>query len=53
MDVRLLDDVEATHDHGVGVREIRKSKGAEDFEAVWEFVKRQLGIEVPAEGVAA
>jgi len=53
VDVRLLDDVEATHDHGVGVREIRKSKGAEDFEAVWEFVKRQLGIEVPAEGVAA
>src|SRR3954453_6925818 len=34
VDVRLLDDIEATHDHGVGVMEIRKSRGAEDFSAV-------------------
>ena len=42
VDVRLLDDIEATHDHGVGVCEIRKSRGAEDFAAVWEYVKQQL-----------
>jgi chromosome partitioning protein len=42
VDVRLLDDIEATHDHGVGVMEIRKSRGAEDFAAVWDYVKQQL-----------
>jgi chromosome partitioning protein len=44
VDVRLLDDIEATHDHGVGVCEIRKSKGAEDFGAVWEYVKQQIQL---------
>lgn len=44
VDVRLLDDIEATHDHGVGVMEIRKSRGAEDFSAVWDYVKQQLGM---------
>jgi chromosome partitioning protein len=46
VDVRLLDDIEATHDHGVGVCEIRKSRGAEDFAAVWEYVKQQLELGV-------
>ena len=45
VDVRLLDDIEATHDHGVGVMEIRKSRGAEDFAAVWDYVKQQLGMD--------
>jgi chromosome partitioning protein len=54
VDVRLLDDIEATHDHGVGVCEIRKSKGAEDFGAVWEYTKRQMQLDtVSAEGGAA
>ena len=44
VDVRLLDDIEATHDHGVGVIEIRKSRGAEDFTAVWDYIKQQLGM---------
>ncbi len=46
VDVRLLDDIEATHDHGVGVCEIRKSRGAEDFAAVWEYVRQQLELGV-------
>lgn len=46
VDVRLLDDIEATHDHGVGVCEIRKSRGAEDFAAVWEYVKQQLEFDL-------
>jgi chromosome partitioning protein len=44
VDVRLLDDIEATHDHGVGVCEIRRSRGSEDFAAVWDYVKHQLEL---------
>ncbi len=54
VDVRLLDDIEATHDHGVGACEIRRSRGAEDFGAVWEYVKQQMLIgSAVAEGAAA
>lgn len=54
VDVRLLDDIEATHDHGVGACEFRRSRGAEDFGAVWEYVKQQMQIgSVAAEEVAA
>jgi chromosome partitioning protein len=45
VDVRQLDDIESTHDHGVGVCELRKSRAAEDFGCVWDFVKQQLAIE--------
>ena len=44
VDIRLLDDIEATHDHGVGVCEIRRSRGAEDLAAVWDYVKQQLEL---------
>lgn len=54
VDVRLLDDIEATHDHGVGACEFRRSRGAEDFGAVWEYVKQQMQIgSVTAEEAAA
>lgn len=54
VDVRLLDDIEATHDHGVGTCEFRRSRGAEDFGAVWEYVKQQMQIgSVAAEEAAA
>ena len=45
MDVRLLDDIEATHDLGVGAIEIRRSKAIEDIRAVWAFVCHQLNLE--------
>ncbi|SDD96648.1 ParA family protein [Belnapia rosea] len=45
VDVRQLDDIESTHDHGVGVCELRKSRAAEDLGSVWDFVKQQLAFE--------
>jgi chromosome partitioning protein len=54
VDVRLLDDIEATHDHGVGACEFRRSRGAEDFGAVWDYVKQRMQIgSVAAEEAAA
>lgn len=54
VDVRLLDDIEATHDHGVGACEFRRSRGAEDFGAVWDYMKQQMQIgSVTAEETAA
>jgi chromosome partitioning protein len=44
IDVRLLRDIEATADHGLGLNEIRGVKGLDDLEAVWEFVKKGLGV---------
>jgi chromosome partitioning protein len=48
VDVRLLDDIEATHDLGVGAIEIRRSKAIEDIRAVWLFVCHQLHLEPAA-----
>lgn len=44
IDVRQLEDVQATHRHGVGVNEIRKAKGVEDMEGVWDFVRHELEL---------
>jgi chromosome partitioning protein len=44
VDVRQLDDIESTHDHGVGVCELRKSRAADDLSCVWDFVKLQLAL---------
>lgn len=49
VDVRQLDDIESTHDHGVGVCELRKSRAAEDFGCVWDFVRQQLALEEVAQ----
>ncbi len=46
IDVRQLEDIQATHRHGVGVIEIRKAKGAEDMEGVWDFVRHELELSV-------
>jgi len=45
VDVRMLDDIEATHDLGVGAIEIRRSKAIDDIRAVWLFVCHQLHLE--------
>jgi chromosome partitioning protein len=45
VDVRNLRDIEATHDHGLGINEFGgKVKGAEDLEAVWQYVQKTMGI---------
>jgi chromosome partitioning protein len=45
MDIRQLEDVQACHSMGLGVREMAKSKAEVDFRGVWDFVCGQLGIE--------
>ena len=44
VDVRLLRDLEATHEFGVGINELSGAKGADDMEAVWDFVRKAVGI---------
>jgi chromosome partitioning protein len=45
IDVRDLRDIEATHDHGLGINEFGgKAKGSDDVEAVWQYVRKALEI---------
>jgi chromosome partitioning protein len=44
MDVRHLADIDSTHDHGLGINEFSAVKGGEDFEGVWDFVRKELGL---------
>jgi chromosome partitioning protein len=44
VDVRQLRDIEATHDHGLGINEFSKAKGADDLEAVWEFIRKAMEV---------
>lgn len=46
IDVRLLDDVAASGDIGLGVLEMAKSKSAEDYQGVWDFLQGELGIKL-------
>jgi chromosome partitioning protein len=45
VDVRDLRDIEATHDHGLGINEFGgKAKGGDDVEAVWQYVRKAMEI---------
>jgi chromosome partitioning protein len=45
IDVRDLRDIEATHDYGLGINEFGgKAKGADDVEAVWEYVRKAMEV---------
>jgi chromosome partitioning protein len=45
VDVRDLRDIEATHDHGLGVNEFGgKAKGGDDIEAVWQYIRKAMEI---------
>jgi chromosome partitioning protein len=44
VDVRQLRDIEATNSYGVGINEFNHAKGAEDLEAVWDFVRETMGL---------
>ena len=44
VDIRQLRDIEATHDYGLGINELGGAKGTDDIEAVWEFVRKAMGI---------
>lgn len=43
-DIRDLEDIQRTHYNGLGVIEVRGALGREDFEGVWDFVVRELGL---------
>jgi chromosome partitioning protein len=42
--IRQLEDIQTTHEVGVGVLEMNRAKGADDFEAVWDFVRNMIGL---------
>jgi chromosome partitioning protein len=44
IDIRQLRDIEATNSYGVGINEFDRAKGAEDLEAVWDFVREAIGL---------
>jgi chromosome partitioning protein len=45
VDVRDLRDIEATHDHGLGINEFGgKTRGTDDVEAVWQYVRKAMEI---------
>jgi chromosome partitioning protein len=44
IEVRDLEDIQMTYDHGLGVAEVRGAAGSEDVKGVWEFVSQQMGI---------
>lgn len=42
--VRQLEDIQSTHQFGVGICEIDRAKGADDLESVWDFVRNMMGL---------
>jgi len=42
--VRQLESIQATHEVGVGIKEIAGAKGTEDFEALWDFTRNMLRL---------
>jgi chromosome partitioning protein len=44
IEVRDLEDIQMTYDHGLGVGEVKGAVGADDFKGVWEFVAQQMEL---------
>ncbi|MFC5313827.1 ParA family protein [Azospirillum rugosum] len=44
VDVPRYEDIQNAAEVGLGVAEVRRAKGVEDFMAVWNFVRGELGI---------
>lgn len=42
--VRQLEDIQNTHQFGVGICEIDRAKGADDLESAWDFVRNMMGL---------
>ena len=43
-DIPRLEDIPLSHQCGLGVSEIKRGKGAEDYAAVWNHVRNQIGL---------
>jgi hypothetical protein len=44
VDIRHLSDIDGCHLHGLGINEFSGVKGAEDFEAAWDFVRKEVNL---------
>lgn len=44
VDIRDLEDIQATHDNGLGVLEVRGANGVQDLRGVWAFVRNEMGL---------
>lgn len=44
IEVRDLEDIQMTYDHGLAVGEVKGAAGAEDFRGVWQFVAQRMGL---------
>jgi chromosome partitioning protein len=44
VDIPRYEDIPSTTDVGLGVIEVKGGKGAEDYAAVWDYIRRELGI---------
>ena len=44
VEIRDLEDIKFCNDEGIGIMELRNGAGQADFEAVWHFVRAQLGL---------
>jgi len=42
--IRQLEDIQTTHEVGVGVLEMNRASGVDDFESLWDFVRNMLGV---------
>ena len=43
-DIPRVEDIPLSHQCGLGVSEIKKAKGAEDYAAVWNHIRNQIGL---------
>ncbi|MBE9607297.1 ParA family protein [Acetobacteraceae bacterium H6797] len=44
IEVRDLEDIQMTYDHGLGVAEVKGAGGADDFRGVWQYVSQRMGV---------
>ena len=45
VDIPRLEDIPVSSGLGIGINELRRAKGADDFIAAWAFCKAQLGLQ--------
>jgi len=45
-DVRDLEEIQRTYYNGLGIIEVRGAPGRDDFDGVWTYVSRELGLEL-------
>ena len=44
-DVRDLEDIQSTHDIGLGVLELRGANGIDDIRGVWTFIRNEMRLQ--------